>query len=157
MIGSAVSSVRFDGTGAEKTSRSGWQTDAHVARLDRRRRTFLLDLYHRRNSAETKMPPAERWEADGFLPRTPNSLEKLDLLLIQTRDPSTASATRGAGGAEAPADDDGPENSCGHHPRHRGNFRLLNRLLTQIQRLLEINALEEVTKAVVEAAHRRAS
>jgi hypothetical protein len=33
-----------------------------------------------------------------------------------------------------------------------GNFRLLNRLLTQIQRILEINALEEVTKAVVEAA-----
>jgi DNA transposition AAA+ family ATPase len=33
-----------------------------------------------------------------------------------------------------------------------GNFRLLNRLLTQIQRILEINSLEEVTKAVVEAA-----
>ena len=33
-----------------------------------------------------------------------------------------------------------------------GNFRLLNRLLTQIERILEINALEEVTKAVVEAA-----
>lgn len=33
-----------------------------------------------------------------------------------------------------------------------GNFRLLNRLLTQIERILEINALHEVTKAVVEAA-----
>jgi len=33
-----------------------------------------------------------------------------------------------------------------------GNFRLLNRLLTQIQRILEINTLEEVTKTVVEAA-----
>jgi len=33
-----------------------------------------------------------------------------------------------------------------------GNFRLLSRLLTQIERLLEINLLEEVTKAVVEAA-----
>jgi len=33
-----------------------------------------------------------------------------------------------------------------------GNFRLLNRLLTQIERILEINTLEEVTKAVVEAA-----
>ena len=33
-----------------------------------------------------------------------------------------------------------------------GNFRLLNRLLTQIERILEINALGEVTKAVVEAA-----
>jgi len=33
-----------------------------------------------------------------------------------------------------------------------GNFRLLNRLLTQIQRILEINHLKEITKAVVEAA-----
>jgi hypothetical protein len=33
-----------------------------------------------------------------------------------------------------------------------GNFRLLNRLLTQIQRILEINSLKEVTKAAVTAA-----
>jgi DNA transposition AAA+ family ATPase len=33
-----------------------------------------------------------------------------------------------------------------------GNFRLLNRLLTQIQRILEINTLAKITKAVVEAA-----
>jgi DNA transposition AAA+ family ATPase len=33
-----------------------------------------------------------------------------------------------------------------------GNFRLLNRLLTQIERILEIDALDEVTKTVVEAA-----
>ena len=33
-----------------------------------------------------------------------------------------------------------------------GNFRLLNRLLTQVERILEINALQQVTKAVVEAA-----
>ncbi len=33
-----------------------------------------------------------------------------------------------------------------------GNFRLLNRLLTQIERILEINSLDEVTQAVVEAA-----
>jgi hypothetical protein len=32
-----------------------------------------------------------------------------------------------------------------------GNFRLLNRLLTQMERILEINALQEITKAVVEA------
>ena len=30
------------------------------------------------------------------------------------------------------------------------NFRLLNRLLTQIQRIFEINMLDEVTKAVVD-------
>ena|SRR5271157_403388 len=33
-----------------------------------------------------------------------------------------------------------------------GNFRLLNRLLTRMERILEINALAGVTKAVVEAA-----
>lgn len=33
-----------------------------------------------------------------------------------------------------------------------GNFRLLNRLLTQIERTIEINALQQVTKTVVEAA-----
>jgi len=33
-----------------------------------------------------------------------------------------------------------------------GNFRLLNRLLTQMERILEINGLKDVTKAVVEAA-----
>jgi len=33
-----------------------------------------------------------------------------------------------------------------------GNFRLLNRLLAQIARILEVNVLQEVTKTVVEAA-----
>ena len=33
-----------------------------------------------------------------------------------------------------------------------GNFRLLDRLLTQVARILEINALESVTREVVEAA-----
>jgi hypothetical protein len=33
-----------------------------------------------------------------------------------------------------------------------GNFRLLHRLLTQIARLVEINALQTVTREVVEAA-----
>ena len=32
---------------------------------------------------ETKTPPVERWEANGFLPRMPDSLEQLDLLLIR--------------------------------------------------------------------------
>lgn len=32
-----------------------------------------------------------------------------------------------------------------------GNFRLLNRLLTQTERILEINSLQQVNKAVVEA------
>jgi len=31
-----------------------------------------------------------------------------------------------------------------------GNFRLLSRLLTHMERILEVNALKEVTKAVFE-------
>jgi len=54
-----------------------------LAEFDARFRAFLLDVYHRRENAETKMPPAERWQANGFLPRMPGSLEQLDLLLIQ--------------------------------------------------------------------------
>jgi putative transposase len=54
-----------------------------LADLDTRFRAFVLDVYHRRENAETKMPPVERWEAKGFLPRMPDSLEQLDLLLIQ--------------------------------------------------------------------------
>ena len=51
--------------------------------FDTKFRDFLLDVYHRREHAETKMPPADRWEKNGFLPRMPDSLEQLDLLLIQ--------------------------------------------------------------------------
>jgi putative transposase len=53
-----------------------------LADLDARLRTFFLEVYHRREHAETKTQPVERWEANGFLPRMPDSLEQLDLLLI---------------------------------------------------------------------------
>ena len=33
-----------------------------------------------------------------------------------------------------------------------GNFRLIQRLFTQIERILEINQLQTITKEVVEAA-----
>lgn len=42
--------------------------------LDARLRSFILDVYHRREHSETKMPPVARWEAGGFLPRMPDSL-----------------------------------------------------------------------------------
>jgi putative transposase len=54
-----------------------------LAEFDTKLRTFFLDVYHRREHAETKTPPAKRWETNGFLPRMPYSLEQLDLLLIQ--------------------------------------------------------------------------
>lgn len=45
-------------------------------------RHFLLEVYHRRSSADGRLPPSERWEEGAFLPRMPESLEQLDLLLI---------------------------------------------------------------------------
>lgn len=50
--------------------------------FEQRFRTWLLEDYHTRVHVETKCQPAERWEAGGFLPRTPKSLEQLDLLLL---------------------------------------------------------------------------
>jgi putative transposase len=50
--------------------------------LDSLLRSFFVEVYNTRAHSETKMPPAERWEAGGFLPRMPDSLEKLDLLLL---------------------------------------------------------------------------
>jgi putative transposase len=50
--------------------------------LDGRLLAFLLDTYHTREHGETRMPPRLRWERDGFLPRMPESLEQLDLLLL---------------------------------------------------------------------------
>jgi putative transposase len=45
-------------------------------------REFLLGEYHLRDNSETGQPPQARWEAGGFLPQLPESLEQLDLLLL---------------------------------------------------------------------------
>jgi len=50
--------------------------------FEQRFRDWLLSDYHSRIHVETKCRPQERWEAGGFLPRTPKSLEQLDLLLL---------------------------------------------------------------------------
>jgi putative transposase len=43
---------------------------------------FILEDYHTRPHGETGIAPQARWEAGGFLPRLPDSLEQLDLLLL---------------------------------------------------------------------------
>lgn len=43
---------------------------------------WLLADYHVRVHSETGQPPQERWESAGFLPRLPESMENLDLLLL---------------------------------------------------------------------------
>ena len=57
--------------------------------LDARFRAWLLDDYHARAHGETGQPPMARWEAGGFLPRLPESLEQLDLLLLTVARPRT--------------------------------------------------------------------
>ncbi|MCL4771736.1 MAG: DDE-type integrase/transposase/recombinase [Burkholderiaceae bacterium] len=53
-----------------------------LTELDQRLRAFIVDDYHQRVHSETGQRPQERWDAVGFLPRLPESLEQLDLLLL---------------------------------------------------------------------------
>ena len=53
-----------------------------LAQLDARLREFLLGVYHQRVHSETGVTPASRWSAGAFIPRWPESLEQLDLLLL---------------------------------------------------------------------------
>lgn len=55
--------------------------------LDTRFRAFILDVYHARPHSETQMLPQQRWEAGGFLPQMPDSIEQLDLLLLTVAKP----------------------------------------------------------------------
>ena len=54
-----------------------------LGELEQRFRTWLLSEYHRRVQKGQRKGPQERWEEGGFLPRMPESLEQLDLLLVQ--------------------------------------------------------------------------
>jgi len=50
--------------------------------FETRFRDWLLESYHQRPQEDLPMPPQPRWEASAFLPRMPDSLEQLDLLLL---------------------------------------------------------------------------
>ena len=63
------------GTPAEQTLLT---LPACAARLQQ----FILDEYHQRPHGEIGVSPQTRWAAGGFLPRLPESLEQLDLLLL---------------------------------------------------------------------------
>jgi putative transposase len=61
---------------------TGVKATLTLSAFEQRFRIWLLEDYHHRVHGETKAAPQERWEAGGFLPRTPKSLEQLDLLLL---------------------------------------------------------------------------
>lgn len=58
-----------------------------LAQLDAAIGAFITGVYHQRPHGETGCPPQERWEEGGFLPRMPESLEALDLLLLTVAKP----------------------------------------------------------------------
>ena len=68
----------LDGFGA----RSRRKSTLTLAELDSRLRKFLVETYHHRAGKATEIAPVARWEEQGFLPRMPDSLEQLDLLLM---------------------------------------------------------------------------
>jgi putative transposase len=60
----------------------GAQAQLTLAAFDQQFRTWLLSQYHARVHSETNRAPQDRWEAEGYLPRMPESVEQLDLLLL---------------------------------------------------------------------------
>ncbi|MCA1680365.1 MAG: Mu transposase C-terminal domain-containing protein [Actinobacteria bacterium] len=48
---------------------------------------FLVEDYSQRAHSETKVAPVRRWAAGGWLPRMPESLEQLDMLLLRVARP----------------------------------------------------------------------
>jgi putative transposase len=63
------------------------QAQLTLAELDVAIGSFIVEVYNHRAHGETGQPPQERWEAGGFLPRMPESLEQLDLLLLTVTKP----------------------------------------------------------------------
>ena len=63
-------------------SQAGARQTLTLAGLDARFRARLLDEYHPRPHGETGEAPATRWAAGSFLPRLPDALGQLDLLLL---------------------------------------------------------------------------
>jgi putative transposase len=70
---------RLPGYGPGGTAQKAGLTLAEMtAELEK----FLVDEYHKETHTTTGFKPQERWAAGGFLPQMPESLERLDLLLL---------------------------------------------------------------------------
>jgi putative transposase len=63
------------------------QARLSLAELDTALGQFIVEVYNHRTHSETGQPPQARWEACGFLPHLPESLEQLDLLLLTVAKP----------------------------------------------------------------------
>ena len=58
-----------------------------LAELDQAIGAFIAGTYHVRAHSETGQAPLDAWRSNGFLPRSPESLEELDLLLVMLAKP----------------------------------------------------------------------
>ena len=58
-----------------------------LAQLDTAIGHWITAVYHHRPHSETGLPPQQAWLADGWLPRMPDNLEDLDLLLVMVAKP----------------------------------------------------------------------
>lgn len=58
-----------------------------LAELDTAIGRFIVTQYNHAPHSETGQSPQARWDASGFLPRLPSSLEQLDLLLLTVAKP----------------------------------------------------------------------
>jgi putative transposase len=63
------------------------QARLSLAELDAALGEFIVNVYNHRVHSETGQPPQARWEAGGFLPGLPGSLDQLDLLLLTVAKP----------------------------------------------------------------------
>lgn len=70
-----------------RTSRAATPPALSLAQLDQAVGRFLIEQHNHRAHSETKAVPVQRWAAGGWLPRMPDSLEQLDLLLLTVAHP----------------------------------------------------------------------
>lgn len=63
------------------------QAKLSLAELDAAIGKFIVAEYNQRPHSETGQPPQARWDATGFLPLLPDSVEQLDLLLLTIAKP----------------------------------------------------------------------
>jgi putative transposase len=63
------------------------QAKLSLAELDAAIGRFIVAEYNQQPHSETGQPPQARWDATGFLPHLPDSLEQLDLLLLTIAKP----------------------------------------------------------------------
>jgi putative transposase len=71
-----------DQPGFAPEGKTGIVPSLPLSALEDRFQDWLLENYHQRPQEDLPMPPQARWETSAFLPRMPDSLEQLDLLLL---------------------------------------------------------------------------